>query len=327
MDRIAKGEKPDAATLNRLVARVSDLNLPKPTLSSSERVSSAFGYWVDHHVDAERKLNFRTTLDKAQGSPDKLRDVKGLLTPLLRDSMVGLAYAYYTPPGAQVLFTNPMFVRSHDFIGLQSIAQTWRSTEVVGAGWPSNAGGRLVGSLAGLPYAPRGSGAELPDPVARAGSHLGRTWYRKMLVGSKSERWWNVTPSQVRWVALHTRLGESVLVEAALDAASRDQAIAVLERYAPPARARRVEAALAGGDVAMALEQVTPSELYLADFRHPHNTSIPAVFLEAEIRAPGRGRTEAVQRRGHLRGLRDAQADPDPLLRAAVVETCGPSRR
>ncbi len=49
--------------------------------------------------------------------------------------------------------TNPLFVRGHDFIGMQGANHSWRTTEVYGTGWPSNAGGRLVGSLAGLPYA------------------------------------------------------------------------------------------------------------------------------------------------------------------------------
>ena len=29
---------------------------------------------------------------------------------------------------------------------------TWRRTESVGNGWPASAGGRLMGSLVGLPY-------------------------------------------------------------------------------------------------------------------------------------------------------------------------------
>ena len=47
----------------------------------------------------------------------------------------------------QVLFTNPAFVRSHDFYGSPDHQRTWLATEVLGSGWPSNAGGRLVGSL------------------------------------------------------------------------------------------------------------------------------------------------------------------------------------
>jgi hypothetical protein len=37
---------------------------------------------------------------------------------LLRDALVGLNYAYYEPPNAQILHINPLFVRSHDFLGI-----------------------------------------------------------------------------------------------------------------------------------------------------------------------------------------------------------------
>jgi len=314
LGRLAKGEKADTVVLNRLAARVSDLNLPKPTLSTAERASSAFGFWVDHHVDAERKLNFRASLDKAQGSPDKIRDLRGVLTPLLRDSLVGLVYAYYTPPGAQILFTNPMFVRSHDFVGLQPVAQTWRTTEVVGAGWPSNAGGRLVGSLAGLPYALAEAEQNFLIP-SREQALIWGDLVPQMLVGSKSERWWNVTPSQVRWVALHTLLGEAVITEAALDPAGRARAIAVLERYAPPARARRVEAALAGGEVATALEQVTPSELYLAGLQASTQHADPTGFLDAEIRRL----VEAEPKLCNEQAISEAFGTPKPTLTHSYV--------
>ncbi len=66
---------------------------------------------------------------------------------------MGLNYVHYAPPGAQVLYTNPLFVRSHDFIGVQGANSTWKETEVLGSGWPSSAGGKLVGSLVSLPYA------------------------------------------------------------------------------------------------------------------------------------------------------------------------------
>ena len=281
--RMAKGEKVDAAAFNRLAVKVTDLNLPKPALSNAERLSSAFGYWVDHHIDGERKLNLRALLDKAQGSPEKIRDLRGQLTASLRDSMVGLVYAYYAPPGAQILFTNPLFVRSHDFIGIQVISQTWRLAEVVGAGWPSNAGGRLVGSLAGLPYALAEAEQNFLIP-SREQALIWGDLVPQMLVGSKAERWWNVTPSQVRWVALHTRLGEAVVTEAALDPAGRTRAVAMLERYAPPSRARRVEAALAGGEVALALDSVTPAELYLMGLQASAQHLDPTGFLDGEIR-------------------------------------------
>lgn len=281
---LAKGEKVDNIALNRLANKATDLNLPKTTLSSAERLSSSFGYWVDHHVEMERKLNMRALLEKAQSSPEKLRDLRGHLTASLRDSMVGLVYAYYAPPGAQILFTNPLFVRSHDFVGIQSISQTWKLAEVVGSGWPSNSGGRLVGSLAGLPYALAEAEQNFLIP-SREQALIWGDLVPQMLVGSKAGRWWNVTPSQVRWVALHTRLGEAIVTEAALDAGGRTQAVSMLEKYAPPARARRVEVALAGGDVATALDLVTPAELYLIGLQASAQHIDPTGFLGAELGA------------------------------------------
>jgi hypothetical protein len=279
----ARGEKQDAALLNRLAVRVSDLNLPKASLPSSERVSYSFGYWVDRHLDVERKLNLRAQIDKTQGQSDKLRDLRGLLTPLLRDTLSGLLYAYYAPPGAQILYTNPLFVRSHDFNGIQSVSQTWKQTEVVGSGWPSNAGGRLVGSLAGLPYALADAEQNFLIPT-REQALIWGDLVPQLLVGAKAGRFWTVTSSQMRWVALHMRLGDALVAEAALDPALRTQVLDLLEQHAPPARARRIEAALAGGDVAGAQEQITPSELYLSGVQAAARHVDPTGFLDGEIR-------------------------------------------
>ena len=60
-------------------------------------------------------MNLRAAIDKAGTDPQKLRDVRAALAPVLRDTLVGLNYMHYAPPGAQVLYTNPLFVRSHDF--------------------------------------------------------------------------------------------------------------------------------------------------------------------------------------------------------------------
>ena len=135
----------------------------------------AAGYWTERHIDAERKLNLRAAIDKAGADPQKLRDVRGALAPVLRDTLVGLNYVHYAPPGAQVLFTNPAFVRSHDFYGTPGSPAHLARHRILGSGWPANAGGRLVGSLIALPYALAESRAELPDSFARAGADLGRS--------------------------------------------------------------------------------------------------------------------------------------------------------
>jgi hypothetical protein len=259
LGRAAQGGFTGAEPLARLAARVSDLNLPKTALSATERGVASFGYWADEHVESERKLNFRAQLDKAQG--ERIHELRGLLTPLLRDTLVGLVYAYYAPPGAQVLYTNSLFVRSHDFIGLQGANQTWRATEAVGGGWPANAGGRLSGSLAALPYALAEAEQNFLVPT-REQALIWGDLVPQVLVAAKATRWWNATPDQLHWIALQMRLGEAEVARAALDDAGRARLLAVLDRSLAPARLRRIENELAGGNAASALEQITPVELY-----------------------------------------------------------------
>ncbi len=244
LESVSKGERLNSALLNRLATRVSDLNLPKSSLTTQERTSFAFGYWTEKHIDAQRKLNFRAVIDKAAGQPEKLLEARGLLTPLLRDTLVGMLYVHYAPPGAQVLITNPLFARSHDFIGMQGSNQTWKSTEVLGTGWPSSAGGRLVGSLATLPYALAEAEQNFLIPT-REQALIWGDLVPQMLVSAKLPRWWSATPAQLHYVALHMRLGEAWLAEGALGSSQRAAALDALERLAPPARAQRVEALLA----------------------------------------------------------------------------------
>ena len=52
-----------------------------------------------------------TQILRAGGSAAQIEAARGLLTPFLRDTLVGYNYAYYEPPGAQVLHNNPLFVR------------------------------------------------------------------------------------------------------------------------------------------------------------------------------------------------------------------------
>ena len=91
---------------------------------------------------------------------------------------MGFNYVHYAPPGAQVLFTNPAFVRSHDFYRQPIVNRTWLGTEVFGSGWPANAGGRLVGSLIALPYALAEAEQNFLIPSGNRPSS-GAIWFRK----------------------------------------------------------------------------------------------------------------------------------------------------
>jgi hypothetical protein len=260
LDSLARGEKLNTALVNRLASRAGDIPLSRASLSPVEKSALSFGYWTDKHVDAERKLNLRAAVEKASG--EKLRDLRGLLAPFLRDTLVAYNYAHYAPPGAQVLYTNPMFVRSHDFLGVQSANHTWRTTDVFGSGWPSNGGGRLVGSLAGLPYALAEAEQNFLVPEQTQALIWGDL-VPQMIVSAIIPRWWNVTPSQLHWVALHMRYAESLLAESALDPELRREALGILSAQAAPARIGQVDVLLESGEVQAALNKVTPSELFV----------------------------------------------------------------
>src|SRR5205085_1319361 len=129
LESLAKGQKVNSALINKAAGRIAEIQLPRASLSGVEKNALAFGYWSEKHIEQQRKLNLRALIDNSATDPKKLDDIRGLLAPFLRDTLIGLNYAHYAPPGAQILHTNPLFVRSHDFVGLQGSNQTWRATE------------------------------------------------------------------------------------------------------------------------------------------------------------------------------------------------------
>jgi tetratricopeptide (TPR) repeat protein len=261
LQAVSKGEKLNAPLSARLAARVADIELPRSSMSGVEKTSMAFGYYVDKHVDDERKLNLRAIIDKAAKDPEKLKDIRGQLAPALRDTLVGYNYLHYAPPGAQILITNPLFVRGHDFLGIANSNHSWRTTEVYGTGWPSNAGGRLVGSLSGLPYALAEAEQNFLVPTQTQALIWGDL-VPQMMLTARASRFWTVTPSQMHWVGMHMRLTEELLAEAALEPAERDEISRAVYRVASPSRASVIMASIAAGDARGALDALTPSEMY-----------------------------------------------------------------
>ena len=261
LQSLSHGGKLDVPLVNKLASRISEIQLPRSSLTTVEKNAFAFGYWTEKHVELERKLNLRAAIDRAGSDAEKLKDIRGALAPFIRDTLVAYNYVHYAPPGAQVLYTNPLFVRGHDFIGLQGANQTWRSTELFGTGWPSNGGGRLVGSLAGLPYALAEAEQNFLVP-AQTQALIWGDLVPQMILSAKIPRWWNVTPAQVHWVGLHLRYGHALLADAALDVELRKQVLDVLGSQAAPARTMQVGRLLEAGDVKSALDKVTPSEVF-----------------------------------------------------------------
>ena len=260
-ESLGRGEALNTALMRKLAARIGEVQLPRAPLSAAEKNALAFGYWTDKHIDGERKLNLAAAIERASKDPEKLKDLRGLLAPLMRDTLVAFNYARYAPPGAQILYTNPLFVRGHDFIGMQLGSHTWRPAEMFGSGWPSNGGGRLIGSLANLPYALAEAEQNFLIPTQTQALIWGDL-APQMIVGAKVPRFWNVTPLQLHWVGLHMRFAESLLAEAAVQPELRSQVLTAMNLLATPQRTLSVLNALEAGDVRNAVQRLTPAELY-----------------------------------------------------------------
>jgi hypothetical protein len=263
-DLLNSGSKDKAvlSEISKLAARVTEAPPPRAPLTSSERNAVGFGYWSERHLEAERKLNLRLAIERAGGDPARLKEISGLLAPSMRDTLMGFVYAHYAPPGAQVLYTNPVFVRSHDFIGTEGQSRMWKPTEPYGSGWPSNGGGRLVGSLATLPYSLAEAEQNFLVP-AKTQALIWGDLVPQMILSAKIPTWWNVTPVEVHWVGLHLRYGRELMAGAAVDEKLRAEVAGELSRLASPARTAKLSRLLAEGQVQEAAEETTPSELFL----------------------------------------------------------------
>ncbi len=243
-------------SLDDQIDRLQETQSLRGSLSAEERNTYSVGYWSDKHIEQEKKL----VVAKLVKNPDK-RDARDALAPFLRDSLVGLLYSYYAPPGAQLLLTNSSFVRSHDFIGPENTPSEWSSTEVAGSGWPESAGGRLVGSLITLPYAVAEAEQNFLSPK-REQALIWADLVPQMIVDVTVTRWRNVTPEQLRWVNLHIRRGESLLAAAAMNPSVEAAVINSYRRFAPPGRIELLEDQLQSGDFKRAVAEVPISALY-----------------------------------------------------------------
>ena len=106
LNELAQG-KPVGDSLIPLAGELREFEMPRPMFTSSERSEWAAGFYNTRHSS----LQTRTDLVKIIKSPNsrkELVDARGIVVPFLRDTLVGLNYAYYEPPGAQILLNNPL---------------------------------------------------------------------------------------------------------------------------------------------------------------------------------------------------------------------------
>lgn len=276
LEQMAKG-KEVAESLLPLAGELREFEMPKPLFTKSERSEFAAGLYSNRHTALQMRTDLIKII-KAPGSPAELTQARGLLTPFLRDTLVGLNYAYYEPPGAQMIHNNPLFVRSHDFSGgdysgeaASANDQVWRSPRIFGRGWTASGGAHLIGSMADLPYALARVEQDFIVPK-NVQSLIWEDLVPGLITSAVLPRWWSVTRNELHAVALYQRGGEELLTGAAHDEKLSGSVVDILTDCLLPQRLEQVEAALGAGREDDALALIAPAEsFYLAaEYRRRH---------------------------------------------------------
>jgi hypothetical protein len=256
--------------------------MPKPLFTTRERSEYAAGLYSNRHTILQMRTDLAKVL-KSQATPGEIAEARGQLTPFLRDTLVGLNYAYYEPSGAQMLHNNPLFVRSHDFSGgdysgeaATAGEQTWRTPRLFGRGWTASGGAHLIGSMADLPYVLAKVEQDFIVP-RNVQSLIWEDLVPGLMTSAILPRWWGVTRNELHAVTLYQRTGEELMAAAAENEKVRQSVMSILSDRMLPQRSEEVERALRAGREDEALSQTTPAETFYltAEFRRrsPEDTS------------------------------------------------------
>ena len=267
-----RGKQP-AEYMILLARQTREFEMPRPIFTNSERTEWASGIYNNHHTDVQMRSDVPRVLSSATASRAQIEEARGQLSSFLRDTLVGLNYAYYEPPGAQALHNNPLFVRSHDFAGetVEGMKALWQAPELMGQGSPAGGGAHFVGSLADLPYAL----AELEQDFISPDNVQALIWNQltpELLTSAILPRWWNVSPMELHAVALYQRSGEELLVASVNDERLRSKVLNILSSRLLPGRLNQIEQAMHAGRISEMLPEIAPADTFYlaAEFRHKY---------------------------------------------------------
>ena len=244
LTEMQKGSPKSTDSLLALAGELREFEMPRQIFTNSEKVNWAPTVYTSHHAELQVQTDL-TKVIKTPGTRAQLEAARGQLAPFLRDTLVGLNYAYYEPPGAQILHINPLFVRSHDFLGISVIGSDliWQPPVLLGAGISAGGGAYLMGSLADLPYSLATAEADfiVPENVQAL---IWKELVPDMLADASFARWWNITPDELHAVGLYQRAGEELLRDSEKDPQLRGRVASILSVRMDPRRLERISQAL-----------------------------------------------------------------------------------
>ena len=268
LNQMAQGKPVDG--MLPLAGELREFEMPRPIFTQSEKIDWAPRVYSTHHAELQIQTDL-TKVIKTPGSRQQLEAARGQLAPFLRDTLVGLNYAYYEPPGAQILHNNPLFVRSHDFTEISVIGteQFWQTPTLLGVGTPAGGGAYLMGSLTDLSYALASTEQDFIAPE-NVQALIWKELVPDLLVSVTLPRWWTVSPTELHAVALYQRSGEELLTASVKDPQVRVKVVSILSDRMTPQRLERAERALTNEeDLAAMLPRMMPADTFYlaAEFR------------------------------------------------------------
>ncbi len=284
LEEMAQG-KAAGESLIPAAGELREFEMPRPIFTPGERTEWSGATYNNTHTEIQMRTDL-TKIIKSPRSPAQLQEARGQLVPFLRDTLVGLNYAYYEPPGAQALHSNPLLVRSHDFAGdtLAGVEKrVWLSADLVGEGSPAGGGAHLVGSLAELPYVLAEMEQDFISPE-NVQALIWRELVPQFLVNATVPRWWNVSRNELHAVALDQRAGEELLVAAQGDPELRSKVRSILSERMIPQAFDRLDSSLVDKRVEEILPGVTPADTFYltVEFRRRHPGTIASVGPAAQ---------------------------------------------
>ena len=250
-----------------LATELRGFELPRPIFTRTEKASWAPGIYTAHHTELEVQTDLTKVL-KNPGTPAQIEAARGQLAPFLRDTLVGLNYAYYEPPGAQILHINPLFVRAHDFLSTSIIGSNkiWEPPSLLGVGVSAGGGAYLNGSLVDLPLSLAMAEQDfiVPENVQAL---IWKELVPDFVIRATLPRWWDVSPLELHAVALYQRSGEELLQAATKDPRVRSEDLRILSTRMSPRRLEELEEALSHqGSLPAMIGRLMPGEtFYLAE--------------------------------------------------------------
>ena len=263
-----------------LAGALREFEMPRPIFTAGERESWSPMVYTSRHAELQVRTDL-TKVIKGPSTPAQLDAARAKLAPFLRDTLVGLNYAYFEPPGAQVLHSNPLFVRSHDFSAssIQGVDEVWGAPALVGIGATAGGGAYLIGSLADLPYVLAMTEEDFLAPQ-KVQALIWRETAPQLMVNAILPRWWSVSRDELHAAGLYQRAGEELITTSASNADLHRKVTGILSQRLSWTRVDDVEKALKNpedaGDLA---RRMPPSDLFYltAEFRRMYPDLAPTV--------------------------------------------------